>query len=287
MTTYRQYQDTRDGHIYNCVQMPDGKWWFAKNLSYASANSLVYNNDSANEAIYGRLYPWDDLASACPPGCHIPTDAEWTALTTAIGGDVAGTKLKANSTLWSTNTGTDDYGFSVLPAGRYYDGAFYDLGGVGAFYDLGDVAYIWSSSKYDVSSAWYRYFDCDNVYRYSNDRVCGYSLRCIVGVSEPIPKPPNFFPPPGTYDNPIIVTLNKSGMRYTLDGTDPAETSPFLDIPLRISGPTEIRLKSDAMPTVYSFAYLIKGRALPMYKQAALWADGDTSPESITRTYHG
>ena len=279
MTTYRQYQDTRDGHIYNCVLMPDGKWWFTKNLSYASANSHTYNDDPINEAIYGRLYPWDDLASACPPGCHIPTDAEWTALTTAIGEDVAGTKLKANSSLWLTNTGTDDYGFSALPAG----------GHDGTFINLGDIAYFWSSSEYDASDAWYRLFHYSlaNVYCNYNIKSNGLSLRCIVDVFEPIPKPPNFFPPPGTYDNPIIVTLNKSGMRYTLDGTDPAETSPFLDIPLRISGPTEIRLKSDAMPTVYSFAYLIKGRALPMYKQAALWADGKTSPESITRTYHG
>ena len=281
MTTYRQYQDTRDGHIYNCVQMPDGKWWFAKNLSYATPNSQTYNHDPANETIYGRLYTWDDLANACPPGCHIPTDAEWTALTTAIGEEVACTKLKANSSLWTTNTGTDDYGFSVLPAG--------DLGGGGTFGDLGGGAAFWSSSEDDASDAWYRffYYAYANVGRNDADKSLDFSLRCIVDVFEPIPKPPNFFPPPGTYDNPIIVTLNKSGMRYTLDGTDPAETSPFLDIPLRISGPTEIRLKSDAMPTVYSFAYLIKGRALPMYKQAALWADGNTSPESITRTYHG
>ena len=171
--------------------------------------------------------------------------------------------------------------FTVLPAGNRNND--------GTFNHLGNNANFWSSSENDASIAWYRYFS-----RYGTDMGCnnygksnGFSLRCIVDVFEPIPKPPNFFPPPGTYDNPIIVTLNKSGMRYTLDGTDPAETSPFLDIPLRISGPTEIRLKSDAMPTVYSFAYLIKGRALPMYKQAALWADGNTSPESITRTYHG
>ena len=173
MTTYRQYQDTRDGHIYNCVQMPDGKWWFAKNLSYASENSHTYNDDPINEAIYGRLYPWDDLASACPSGCHIPTDAEWTALTTAIGEDVAGTKLKANSALWSTNTGTDVYGFSVLPAGyRLYDGTFYDLG---------DLAYFWSSSEYDASYAWPRYFNYTiaSVYRGYDGKSNGLSLRCL------------------------------------------------------------------------------------------------------------
>jgi len=58
----------------------------------------------------------------CPDG-HIPSEAEWTTLMAAVGGTGtnnaagAGKKLKANSSLWSTNTGTDDYGFAALPGG--------------------------------------------------------------------------------------------------------------------------------------------------------------------------
>ncbi|NQW78846.1 MAG: fibrobacter succinogenes major paralogous domain-containing protein, partial [Chitinophagaceae bacterium] len=49
-----------------------------------------YNNDPANNAIYGKLYNWyavNDLRGLAPKGWHIPTDAEWTTLSTTLGGD--------------------------------------------------------------------------------------------------------------------------------------------------------------------------------------------------------
>jgi len=81
--------------------------------------------------------------------------------------------LKANSSLWSTNTGTDAYGFSVLPAGGRFN--------VGTFYNLGDYAFFWSSSEYDASFAWYRYFyfGYAYVYRYNLSESYGFSLRCL------------------------------------------------------------------------------------------------------------
>jgi len=96
-----------------------------------------------------------------------------TAARTGWRGTTEGTSLKANSSLWSTNTGTDAYGFSVLPAGYRNDD--------GAFYYLGDYAYFWSSSEYAASSAWYRYFDYDGAYvdRSNDYKPFGFSLRCV------------------------------------------------------------------------------------------------------------
>ena len=242
---YYNFTDPRDGKIYPCVQMPDGKWWFAKNLSYASANSHVYNNDSANEAIYGRLYPWADLSNACPPGCHIPTDAEWTTLTTAIGDD-AGTKLKANSSLWSTNTGTDAYGFSVLPAGYRDDD--------GAFGGLGVVAYFWSSSEEAASYARCRYIYCDyaNVYPYVSIKTYGFSLRCI--VDEVSVASPTVYPPSGTFQGVQLVTLKSPQslpIRYTLDESEPTISSPLYISPIPVNHDTQIKA-SAFNGTIYS-----------------------------------
>lgn len=218
------YTDSRDGKVYPCVQMPDGKWWFAKNLSYASANSHVYNNDSANEAIYGRLYPWDDLASACPPGCHIPTDAEWTTLINAVGGSgVAGGKLKANSSLWITNTGTDDYGFSVLPAGAHDPD--------GTFYSLGYGIFFWASSEYDASYAWGQnfYYAHASVDRFYGDKTLGFSLRCIVDEAPTPLDPPTAIPPSGMYSKYQVISLESvtegAVVYYTTDGSTPSASS--------------------------------------------------------------
>ena len=242
---YYNFTDPRDGKVYPCVQMPDGKWWFAKNLSYATPNSETYDDDPANETIYGRLYTWDDLANACPSGCHIPTDDEWTALTTAIGGD-SGTKLKANSSLWSTNTGTDVYDFSVLPAGYRVD--------AGEFNGLGDLANFWSSSERDASSAWARnfYYTDADVSRFYENKPYGFSLRCIVDEV----SPPAIYPPSGTFQGVQLVTLKSSQslpIRYTLDGSEPTISSPLYISPIPVNHDTQI--KASAFDgTIYSSA---------------------------------
>ena len=277
MTTYRQHQDTRDGRIYNCVLMPDGKWWSAEDYRWDGSEWISPRNDWYWDATLAaaRLYRRSTLT--IPPGAHLPTATEWTAMGAATGTLSDSKPLRSTSGWGPAYAGPDTYGFGIIAA----NGSPIPL----AWGSTGFTAMLLSANGVVQTVGGSPGLSIDNIP--TPDDYYG-SVRFIVDVfNEPIPKPSDFFPPPGTYDNPITVTLNKSGMRYTLDGTDPTETSPFLDAPLRISGPTEIRLKSDAMPTVYAFAYLIKGRALPMYKQAVLWADGKTSPESITRTYHG
>jgi len=57
-----------------------------------------YNNDAANGTTYGKLYNWCAVAGIhdtdpdtlnkklAPTGWHVPTDDEWTTLTTELGG---------------------------------------------------------------------------------------------------------------------------------------------------------------------------------------------------------
>jgi uncharacterized protein (TIGR02145 family) len=86
-------------------------------------------------ATYGYLYNWyaaTDTKKLCPTGWHVPTDIEWTNLTTYLGGtNIAGGKMKSTSLLWnSPNIGADNSSeFSALPGGfRFNDGGFYNSG---------------------------------------------------------------------------------------------------------------------------------------------------------------
>jgi uncharacterized protein (TIGR02145 family) len=102
-----------------------------------SGAQAVYGEKESNLLQYGRLYNGyavDDPRGLCPSGWHVPSDAEWTALTDALGGGkVAGKKMK--STAWD---GTNSSGFSALPGGAR-DGS------LGYFYDDGYYGYWWSS----------------------------------------------------------------------------------------------------------------------------------------------
>jgi hypothetical protein len=49
-----------------------------------------YNNDSANNADYGKLYNWyavNDPRGLAPAGWHVPSKDEWSNMVSALGGD--------------------------------------------------------------------------------------------------------------------------------------------------------------------------------------------------------
>jgi uncharacterized protein (TIGR02145 family) len=138
-----------------------------------------YNNDQSANAKYGTLYNWyavHDSRNICPEGWHVPSDDEWTALTTYLGGEsVAGGKMKSVSALWnSPNTdATNNSGFSGFPGGfRYYSGGFSYVGGYGGW---------WSATEYGGDYAWFRYlgYDGSDVYRSYSGKASGYSVRCV------------------------------------------------------------------------------------------------------------
>jgi uncharacterized protein (TIGR02145 family) len=151
-----------------------------------------YNNDPANEAIYGKLYNWYaaagiyDAASAtnpalrkkiAPNGWHIPSDTEWTQLTDCLGGqEVAGGKMKSVGTsLWlAPNTGaTNASGFTGLPGGvRSIDQSFFDIGVLSTW---------WSMTVNNSSEAWYRYLvtDLANINKNDGNFFLGFYVRCV------------------------------------------------------------------------------------------------------------
>ena len=135
-----------------------------------------YNNDPSN----GKLYNWyavNDPRGLAPTGWHVPTDVEWTTLSTTLGGDaVAGGKMKvAGTTRWTApNTGADNSsGFAGLPGGiRNNDGTFNTVG---------DAGFWWSSTEVDAASAWSRflYYNYGSINRFSLNKQDGLSVRCL------------------------------------------------------------------------------------------------------------
>ena len=91
-----------------------------------------YDNNSANETIYGKLYNWyavNDPRGIAPAGYHVPSEAEYITLTSYLGSDsVAGGKLKESGFChWlAPNTdATNTSGFSALPGGVRTDTGIY------------------------------------------------------------------------------------------------------------------------------------------------------------------
>lgn len=140
-----------------------------------------YNNDSATyAATYGKLYNWyavNDPRGLAPTGWHVPSDAEWTTLSTFLGGDaVAGGKMKETGTThWvSPNFGaTNSSGFTGLPGGIRDEG--------GIFYYIGLNGIWWSSTEDITTYARGRSLGFGNrfVSRYVADKRNGFSVRCL------------------------------------------------------------------------------------------------------------
>lgn len=150
-----------------------------------------YNNDPANGAIYGKLYNWYavvgiyDTASLndpslrkqfAPTGWHVPSDSEWSTLTSFLGGEsVAGGKMKETGTThWNPNiAATNESGFTGLPGGvRNSFGWFEGIFANGTW---------WSFSENDATNAWYRSIDRNygNAVRSYSNKIPGFSVRCI------------------------------------------------------------------------------------------------------------
>lgn len=196
--------DSRDGKTYNTVLIGT-QCWMAQNLNIGAKiigtlnqtnNGVIekycYNDDDANCAIYGGLYQWDEamqyvttegVQGICPTGWHLPSDAEWTTLTTFLGGDaVAGGKMKEVGTAhwFAPNTGaTNSSGFTALPSG--YSGDY------GYFGDLAGFAYFWSSSQKDGTVAWNQYLNSNSEYVYElyHSKPHGFSVRCLKDLRAP------------------------------------------------------------------------------------------------------
>lgn len=179
VTTYR------NGDVIPEVQ--DATAW----ASLTTGAWCHYNNDPANDAIYGKLYNWyavNDSRRLAPSGFHVPTDTELNAVT----------DMK------------DPAGFAGLPGGwrNIY----------GTFYSIGYYGYWWSSSESTTLGAWYRYLNYydGNALSFDVYKTIGFSVRCI--KDEVVVPAPTVGSLTTTAVGTITSTTATTGATITSDG---------------------------------------------------------------------
>ena len=175
---------------------------FSPSWNRVTGAYAIYGNQlssGANATNYGFLYNWyaakgivstgsTTYKNLCPTGFHVPTDSDWNELilfihsganTTIINGiqsSLAGTMLKKKDALWSSDMGTDDFGFSALPGGI--------INGGGGFSEIRNGAYFWSATETGSlsSTAISRSLqgNTGGVGSYDNTtKTFGHSVRCL------------------------------------------------------------------------------------------------------------
>ena len=195
-----------EGNSYKTVYIGNQEW-MAENLRVSKYNDgtaipnvidnsqwttltsgayAYYNNDSINNAIYGKLYNWFVVSptangnkNVCPTGWHAPSNDDWNVLTNYLGGDtIAGGKMKEVGTAhWETpnSLGTNSSLFTALPSGdRYYL--------TGNFDNLGLNCYWWCTTEFDQKNAWvhslgYNFYSIHS--GGNSNKNYGLSIRCI------------------------------------------------------------------------------------------------------------
>ncbi len=230
-TEYPESVTDVDGNVYDVVVIGD-QAWMAENLrtsKYQNGDPItmgpsdnsewmaleegaysVYPHDEVDGIhseeemvdIYGKLYNWyavDDSRGICPPGWHVPSEAEIIALTSFVQeniqeedpGNILKSCRQVNSPLggacdteehprWDEDPdafGTDELGFSALPAGMR-ESRWGNLEGIGYWW------FMWTSTEHDEEQAVNRrmrhnsgtVWDLDPSAKHS-----GQSVRCIWG----------------------------------------------------------------------------------------------------------
>ena len=192
---YGEMTDPRDGIVYKTTNI-GGQVWMAENLNYfdiegapsSIKNDWCYWDKPENCESAGRLYTWNVANRVCPEGWRLPTNEDWTALLTAVGADTlnpiawTGVNVLKSVSGWENNgSGTDDYGFTALPAGK----AFFNNTQSG-FTNHGCSAYMWSSTEPEPgagadSLAFSVELNCSNELAIVNTvkKYSGLSVRCV------------------------------------------------------------------------------------------------------------
>ena len=202
-----------DGNEYTTVRIGD-QVWMAENLKvtrYRNGDAIPgvtaleewvvletgawseYDNNPENGKVYGKLYNWyavSDPRGLAPEGWRIPTEEDWRKLEEHLGmnpdvtGEVefrgndanVGGKLKESGTEhWKEPNGgaTNETGFSAV-AGGYRDND-------GPFNFFGRYASFWTNTEAENDRVWFRGITTNEtgVYRFSFNKKCGFSVRCI------------------------------------------------------------------------------------------------------------
>ena len=209
---YGEFLDERDGQVYKTIQIGE-QIWMAQNLNYAytgikfnfsggksDSTSWCYKNDLDNCGIYGRLYTWSAAMDSaglvsdankigcgfgvpcipnnphrgiCPVGWHLPDTTELTVLLNYAGGGIVAQNVLKSKSGWN---GTDDLGFSLLPAGTGVYSYLFD--------HLKQYTEIWSVTEADGDRderAWILKIDYSDLQRslFNNKKSYHLSVRCL------------------------------------------------------------------------------------------------------------
>ena len=198
---YGTITDARDGKIYRTVQIGN-QTWMAENLNFeykvarGEGDTVSYGICSTDNCeISGRYYTWaaamdsaavfsqnsagcgfghkcsrkNPVRGICPEGWHIPTGTEWETLYKEVGETAHALQAKGFEE-WSR--ATDEFGFSALPVGLYYEGEILHIGN----------AYFWSTSEYDNTNAWDWYLGTNDGslgHSFLNVKRDHFSVRCL------------------------------------------------------------------------------------------------------------
>ncbi len=159
-------------------------------------HSLIEDINTEAEVLqtYGALYNWYavETGKLCPPGWRVPADEEMKVLegtadsayevghsiwdTEQWRGTDVGLKLKTQSGWEYNGNGSDDFGFSAIPAGLRLLSI-----DIENFQLVGYYCYFWTSTEEDSNHAWSRriYFGHGGIARRFHDKRIGYSVRCL------------------------------------------------------------------------------------------------------------
>ncbi|MCA9733095.1 MAG: fibrobacter succinogenes major paralogous domain-containing protein [Deferribacteres bacterium] len=197
-----------DGNVYATIQIGDQCWMIenlrvthyrngeaipnlTSNSDWSNTSSgayCAYGNDNAYISQYGLLYnayAVEDSRNIAPEGWHVATDAEWKELESYLGisatdldmigwrGTDEGDKIKSETGWNAGGNGTNESGFTAIPAG--YRNRF------GTFKNLGNVADFWTATENDMSTSWARelYYSHSEVYRTYGSKPNGFSVRLV------------------------------------------------------------------------------------------------------------
>ncbi len=147
---------------------------------HAAANKepawCYYEYDENKGSKYGKLYNWfavTDNRGIAPNGWRVSSENDWRNLVTFISSEKTAYSLKSRDGWDFNGNGSDEYGFSALPAGRCtIDGSFSFELSIGTW---------WNNNNHNELEALYSYihFDVDQIQFGDMNKGVGYSVRCL------------------------------------------------------------------------------------------------------------
>jgi len=177
--------DPRDNKVYPTVQIGT-QCWMRKNLNYGTRitgtiaqtdncinEKYCYGDDAANCNLYGGLFQWDEVMAyrntpgsqgLCPPGWHVPTQAEWMTLFNAsLTQGLAGKPLQDSII----------NGFRAVENGLEYSNVTWKFQGFATIF--------WSSNQYSSIKALSHGMNQQNfgVSDYYSNRSNAFAVRCL------------------------------------------------------------------------------------------------------------